>query len=167
MRFGTWLEDRHAKTLPSFCRQRPKTDRLAPDSFFWAGLASFSREEIQSGGDRSVFCLSRQKFAGGHAICMWRHVQVLVIANKTLIDRQQLENGCSTRQRQPARRRSKNFKSGFDRSFFVADHENLHVPLHAYRAAACKFLLQITKKISIATRSNFLSCFRGESSTKN
>ena len=55
MRFGTWPEDRHAKTLQNFCRERPKTDRLAPDSFFGAGLTSFSREEIQSGGDRSVF----------------------------------------------------------------------------------------------------------------
>ena len=61
MRFGTWPEDRHAKTLPNFYRERPKTDRLAPDSFFWAGLASFSREEIQSGGDRSVFFFFRDK----------------------------------------------------------------------------------------------------------
>ena len=85
MRFGTWPEDRHAKTLPNFCRERQKTDRLEPDSFFWAGLASFSREEIQSGGDRSVFCLSRQKFAGGRAICMWRHVQIFMVATKKMI----------------------------------------------------------------------------------
>ena len=90
MRFGTWPEDRHAKTLPNFCRERPKTDRLAPDSFFWAGLASFSREEIQSGGDRSVFCLSRQKFAGGRAICMWRHVQIFMVATKKMIDCNQI-----------------------------------------------------------------------------
>ena len=90
MRFGTWPEDRHAKTLPNFYRERPKTDRLAPDSFFWAGLASFSREEIQSGGDQSVFCLSQQKFAGGRAICMWRHVQIFMVATKKMIDCNQI-----------------------------------------------------------------------------
>ena len=56
---------------------------------------------------------SAQKIAGGRAICSWRHVQIFMVATKKLIDRHQLECGCSIR---PAR--AKIFKSGCNRSFF-------------------------------------------------
>ena len=46
MGLGTRPEDRPANTLPYFCRERPKTDRLAPDSFFWAGLARFQERKF-------------------------------------------------------------------------------------------------------------------------
>ena len=67
-----------------------------------------------------------------------------MVATKKLIDRHQLENGCSTFQSQPARARKTENLVAIDH-FFSRDHEILHVPPHAYRTAACKFLSRKTK----------------------
>ena len=77
---------------------------------------------------------------------MRRHVQIFMVATKKLIDRHQLENGCSTFQSQPARAIATRFSVFLDH-FFSRDHENLHVPPHAYRAAACNFFVASDKKL--------------------
>ena len=115
-KFDRWLHLPFARPLPNFHGPRQKTDRLAPVRKSSLSCVFF-RQKLVDNTKVNIFenrlDQSAQKFAGGRAICSWRHVQIFMVATKKLIDRHQLECGCWI---WPAR--AKISKSGCNRSFF-------------------------------------------------
>ena len=92
---------------------------------------------------------------------MWRHVQIFMVATKKLIDWDQIEFSLLSRVAFEARRKQHTNQS-LVKIGSTNPHKKLHVPPHAYRAAAAKFLRRKTKNLSKRLKLNFhfsLACF--------